>query len=287
MREAIELIIKAWTEPEPFGWEGEYYQFRSVSIWPRPYQKPLPQLLMSATNPESAEFAAKYRAIMGMVFVHDLGWGRSLAKGYRKAAWAHGWEPGPEHILVGEHIVIADSDEEALEIMKRGHDYLHRVLMRPQRDAQRLVIEKTRFFGEGSTGQLFQAKLATIKARTRRGIDRGRLDPVRQPAVGGQANEEDPRRGRQRRVLAQLQGGRRAGRHRAPRHGAVPRPRAAGHARSLSGEQDRSLQRRYGYAGIRNIGRTSLLIRSIVATHCACARFPKRHSIMASPNPSF
>ena len=48
----------------------------------------------------------------------------------------------------------------------RGHDYLHRVLMRPQRDAQRLVIEKTRFFGEGSTGQLFQAKLATIKART-------------------------------------------------------------------------------------------------------------------------
>ena len=67
---------------------------------------------------------------------------------------------------MGEHIVIADSDEEALAIMKRGHDYLHRVLMRPQRDAQRLVIEKTRFFGEGSTGQLFQAKLATIKART-------------------------------------------------------------------------------------------------------------------------
>jgi alkanesulfonate monooxygenase SsuD/methylene tetrahydromethanopterin reductase-like flavin-dependent oxidoreductase (luciferase family) len=166
MREAVELIIKAWTEPEPFGWEGEYYQFPSISIWPKPYQKPFPQLLMSATNPEAADIAAKYRAIMGMVFVHDLGWGRSLAEGYRKAAWAHGWEPGPQHILVGEHIVIADSDEEALAIMKRGHDYLHRVLMRPQRDAQRLVIEKTRFFGEGSTGQLFQAKLATIKART-------------------------------------------------------------------------------------------------------------------------
>ncbi|MFZ0838534.1 MAG: LLM class flavin-dependent oxidoreductase, partial [Xanthobacteraceae bacterium] len=128
MREAVELIIKAWTEPEPFGWEGEYYQFPSISIWPKPYQKPFPQLLMSATNPEAADIAAKYRAIMGMVFVHDLGWGRSLAEGYRKAAWAHGWEPGPEHILVGEHIVIADSDEEALAIMKRGHDYLHRVL---------------------------------------------------------------------------------------------------------------------------------------------------------------
>ena len=166
MREAIELIIKAWTEPEPFGWEGEYYHFPSIAIWPKPYQKPFPQLLMSATNPEAADLAAKYRAIMGMVFVHDLGWGRSLAEGYRKAAWAHGWEARPDHILVGEHVVIADSDEEALAIMKRGHDYLHRVLMRPQRDAQRLVIEKTRFFGEGSTGQTFQAKLATIKARS-------------------------------------------------------------------------------------------------------------------------
>ena len=38
--------------------------------------------------------------------------------------------------------------------------------MRPQRDAQRLVIQKTRFFGEGATGQRFQARLATIKART-------------------------------------------------------------------------------------------------------------------------
>ena len=166
LREATEIIIKAWTEPEPFGWEGEFYQFPSVSIWPKPYQKPYPQLLMSATNPEAAALAARYRAIVGMVFVHDLAWGRSLAEGYKEAARANGWEAGPEHLLVGEHTVIADTDEEALDIMKRGHDYLHRVLMRPQRDAQRLVIEKTRFFGGGNSGNLFQEKLATIKART-------------------------------------------------------------------------------------------------------------------------
>lgn len=35
-REAIALIVKAWTEPEPFAWEGEHYQFRAISIWPRP-----------------------------------------------------------------------------------------------------------------------------------------------------------------------------------------------------------------------------------------------------------
>src|SRR4029077_19611585 len=77
LHEATQLIIKAWTEPEPFGWEGEYYQFPSISIWPKPFQKPYPQLLMSATNPEAADLAARYRAIIGMVFVQDLDWARN------------------------------------------------------------------------------------------------------------------------------------------------------------------------------------------------------------------
>ena len=34
----------------------------------------------------------------------------------RKAAAAHGWEATREHILVGEHAVIADTDEEALAL---------------------------------------------------------------------------------------------------------------------------------------------------------------------------
>src|SRR5207249_4151965 len=55
-REAIALILKAWTEPEPFGWEGEHFQFRQVSIWPRPLQKPHPPLVVSASSLESARF---------------------------------------------------------------------------------------------------------------------------------------------------------------------------------------------------------------------------------------
>ena len=28
------LILKAMTEPQPFSWEGQYYQYRTVSVWP-------------------------------------------------------------------------------------------------------------------------------------------------------------------------------------------------------------------------------------------------------------
>ena len=34
--EAHDLIMRAWTEPEPFAFDGDYTQLRYVNIWPRP-----------------------------------------------------------------------------------------------------------------------------------------------------------------------------------------------------------------------------------------------------------
>ena len=34
--EALALIVAAWTQTEPFGWQGRYYEYRTISIWPRP-----------------------------------------------------------------------------------------------------------------------------------------------------------------------------------------------------------------------------------------------------------
>jgi alkanesulfonate monooxygenase SsuD/methylene tetrahydromethanopterin reductase-like flavin-dependent oxidoreductase (luciferase family) len=30
--ESMDLILKALTEPQPFSWEGRYYQFRTVAV---------------------------------------------------------------------------------------------------------------------------------------------------------------------------------------------------------------------------------------------------------------
>ena len=40
--EAHDLIIKAWTTPGPFEFEGDHFRFRYVNLWPRPYQTPHP-----------------------------------------------------------------------------------------------------------------------------------------------------------------------------------------------------------------------------------------------------
>src|SRR3954454_6056173 len=43
-REALDLILKAWTEPGPFIWKSKHYFFRQVNPWPTPLQKPHPPI---------------------------------------------------------------------------------------------------------------------------------------------------------------------------------------------------------------------------------------------------
>jgi alkanesulfonate monooxygenase SsuD/methylene tetrahydromethanopterin reductase-like flavin-dependent oxidoreductase (luciferase family) len=45
-QEASELVVRALTEPEPFGWEGRYFRFRTVAVWPRVIQQPHPPALL-------------------------------------------------------------------------------------------------------------------------------------------------------------------------------------------------------------------------------------------------
>ena len=68
--EALQLIKMAWTETEPFGWQGRYYEYKSVSIWPRPVQQPHPKIYMSGSSPESSEFAARNRIGLGLAFTN-------------------------------------------------------------------------------------------------------------------------------------------------------------------------------------------------------------------------
>jgi alkanesulfonate monooxygenase SsuD/methylene tetrahydromethanopterin reductase-like flavin-dependent oxidoreductase (luciferase family) len=116
--EGMELILRAWTEPQPFGWQGRHFQFRTISIWPRPLQAPHPPTYALGTSREACEFAAR----------HHLGCGVSygpfdvMAKAtryYREQCARHGWEPTAEQILYRANMVVADTDEDAHALLER------------------------------------------------------------------------------------------------------------------------------------------------------------------------
>jgi alkanesulfonate monooxygenase SsuD/methylene tetrahydromethanopterin reductase-like flavin-dependent oxidoreductase (luciferase family) len=114
-QEATRLIQKALSEPEPFSWEGEFFQFPRVSIWPQPVQRPFPPMYFSGNSFDSAMFAAANR--LGVCFsFHSPETVATTLKAYREAAANAGWTPTPEHMVYRGFIVVADTQAEAARL---------------------------------------------------------------------------------------------------------------------------------------------------------------------------
>ncbi|HXS41090.1 MAG TPA: LLM class flavin-dependent oxidoreductase [Stellaceae bacterium] len=113
-QEGIQVIRMAWTEPQAFGWQGRYYDYRSISIWPRPVQKPHPPIFISAATPESGEFAARHRFGVGFAFT-TLQIATKAAEYYRQQARVFGWEPSPDEVIYRLSFHVAKTDEQAVD----------------------------------------------------------------------------------------------------------------------------------------------------------------------------
>jgi alkanesulfonate monooxygenase SsuD/methylene tetrahydromethanopterin reductase-like flavin-dependent oxidoreductase (luciferase family) len=119
--EAMELILKAWTEPQPFGWQGRHFQFRGVAVWPRPVAAPHPPTYVLGTSQESCEFAARHRLGLGLSYAPFPVIARA-ARYYREACERHGWQPAPDRLVYRANVLLAESDEVAEMARQRMAD---------------------------------------------------------------------------------------------------------------------------------------------------------------------
>ena len=117
--EGMELVLKAWTEPQPFGWQGRHFQYRTVSIWPRP-QGAHPPTYALGTSAEAGEFAARHHIGLGVSY----GTFELMAKStqyYRERCAHYGWEPQPDDIIYRANMILGETDDAAEEAL-RGRD---------------------------------------------------------------------------------------------------------------------------------------------------------------------
>jgi len=114
--EGMELVLKAWTEPQPFGWQGRHFHFRTVAVWPRPLQQPHPPTYALGTSRESCEFAARHRLGLGVSYApFDVI--AKVTRFYREQCALYGWQPAPDQIIYRANILIGETDEQAQELL--------------------------------------------------------------------------------------------------------------------------------------------------------------------------
>jgi alkanesulfonate monooxygenase SsuD/methylene tetrahydromethanopterin reductase-like flavin-dependent oxidoreductase (luciferase family) len=116
--EAHDLIIKTWTTPGPFRWEGTHYHFRVVNPFETPLQKPHPPIWIPGTgSPETLEWCAQHH--YPFVFLEtDPDATVDMKTIYADTARAYGYEPGPEHCGYLLRIHVQDTDDYAKEVGK-------------------------------------------------------------------------------------------------------------------------------------------------------------------------
>ena len=113
-REALDLIVKAWTTPGPFLWNSKHYFFRYVNPWPRPLQQPHPPIwIPGAGSLETIEFVAQRRyAYMGIPYFHINVFERVFDQ-FREACHKAGYTAAPEQMGWGVPIYVAETDAQA------------------------------------------------------------------------------------------------------------------------------------------------------------------------------
>jgi alkanesulfonate monooxygenase SsuD/methylene tetrahydromethanopterin reductase-like flavin-dependent oxidoreductase (luciferase family) len=145
----VQLIRRSWTETEPFGWLGRYYQYRTISIWPRPIQKPHPPMFMSGSSPEAGAFAARNQIGVGFAFT-TVPLARKAVEHYRTTARGAGWEPTGDNVIYRALFHVADTDEQAFADM----DTLPpRVNFADQNKAVSEGIRQSGYYGTDIKGQ--------------------------------------------------------------------------------------------------------------------------------------
>ena len=110
--EAHDLILKAMTSHDgPFNWEGTHFHYRSVNVWPRPWQQPHPPVWMPVGSPDSAMEAAERGMTIGVL---NTGWVRTppIFEAYRKKAAEVGRPMAPYRLAYMALIGVGNTREE-------------------------------------------------------------------------------------------------------------------------------------------------------------------------------
>jgi alkanesulfonate monooxygenase SsuD/methylene tetrahydromethanopterin reductase-like flavin-dependent oxidoreductase (luciferase family) len=125
--EAHDLVIKAWTTHEPFSWEGRFWHFRYVNVWPRPYQQPHPPIWISGSSLDNVPWVADHGYVFA-TFLTPYEWTSSLIDVYKRRCAEQGLPaPAPDRFAYLALCHTAETDAQAQAEGEQLLWYLRRV----------------------------------------------------------------------------------------------------------------------------------------------------------------
>lgn len=112
--EAHDLILRAWTEPDVFSFNGKYTQLRYVNVWPRPIQKPHPPVWVpGGGSVETWEWVTKHDHVYCYLSYFGHKRGLQVMQGFWEEVARQGKEANPYRAGFLQFVAVSESDAQA------------------------------------------------------------------------------------------------------------------------------------------------------------------------------
>jgi alkanesulfonate monooxygenase SsuD/methylene tetrahydromethanopterin reductase-like flavin-dependent oxidoreductase (luciferase family) len=114
-REGHDLMMRSWTETEPFPWNGRFSQYALVNSWPRPLQQPHPPVWVPGTGSPGT---MSWTIDQSYAFVY-LSWfgptltARRIFDRFWEIADKSGVPRNPYRVAFVQSVVVSETDERA------------------------------------------------------------------------------------------------------------------------------------------------------------------------------
>lgn len=123
-REAHDLIVRAWTEPNPFPFNGKFTQLRYVNTWPRPLQKPHPPIWVPGGGSiETWEWIVEQDYLFAYLSYAGYKRAQAVMDGFWDHVKSTDEDMNPYRAGFLQFVAVADSDAEAEELYAEAASY--------------------------------------------------------------------------------------------------------------------------------------------------------------------
>ena len=124
--EAHELIIRAWTEDEPFAFNGRYTKLRHVNLWPKTVQKPHPPIhIPGGGSVETYDFCLDNTYSYSYLSFSGYKRAQSLMEGYWNRVGERNADSSPYRAGFAQTIFVAETDAEAERLYSKHAFYFY------------------------------------------------------------------------------------------------------------------------------------------------------------------
>ena len=124
--EACELIKRAWSESQPFPFNGRFYKHRYVNIWPRPVQSPRPPIWVPGGGAaETWRMCGEQGYVYAALSYFGYETARGVLYGYWEEITRQGGERNPFQAGYLQLVGVAETRQEALYLYREPAEYFY------------------------------------------------------------------------------------------------------------------------------------------------------------------